>query len=189
MKIQLEVQAEKCPYWNYENQTCRHTCKGCEELPKGNTIETIQCGVMIDGNRYCMLDVDIYGEILKSVIDEKVCKEFNLPPEQLKKAEQDFAEQLEKFKEAWKGVAQAIVDGLNGKHTPTVKEKPKVDKCEGCVYRGEYQDMGATTPICNKGIDLAEAVNMRNDPNPCKYNTTWREIDEYVKRREGNNGT
>ena len=67
MKIQIEVNAQKCPYWNYENQTCTHTCGGCEDLPKGNTIDTVQCGVMVDGNRYCMIGVDIYGKILEKV--------------------------------------------------------------------------------------------------------------------------
>ena len=67
MKIHLVVETEKCPYWNYENQTNRHTCKGCEELKNGNTIDTVQCGIMFDGNRYCMLDVNVYGEILKQV--------------------------------------------------------------------------------------------------------------------------
>ena len=76
--IHLIIKAEKCPYWNYENQTCRHTCGGCEELPKGNTIETIQCGAMIDGDRYCLLDCNVYGEIIKSLKKEKQVEEYRI---------------------------------------------------------------------------------------------------------------
>lgn len=68
--IHLIVKAEECCYWNYENQTCVHTCGGCDDLSKGNTIDTVHCGVMIGGNRYCMLNCDVYGEIIKALKKE-----------------------------------------------------------------------------------------------------------------------
>ena len=144
-----------------------------------------RCGKKIDKSYapdYCE---GLYCEkCTKELFLNSTLKTLDVPCEEYRKAEQDFAECLDKFKKAWQGVAQAIVDGLNGKHTQIVKETPKVDKCDGCIFRGEYQDMGATTPICKKGLDLAEAVKMRNDTTPCKYKTTWREVDEYVKRKD-----
>lgn len=74
--IHITIKAEECPYWNYDNQTCRHTCHGCDNLPQGNTINTIHCGVMINGNRYCMLHCDIYGEIIKSLKKEEQIKKY-----------------------------------------------------------------------------------------------------------------
>lgn len=68
--IHLIVKAKECSYWNYENQTCRHTCRCCDDLPKGNTIDTVHSGVMIGGNRYCMLNCDVYGEIIKALKKE-----------------------------------------------------------------------------------------------------------------------
>lgn len=67
--IHLVIKAKECPYWDYDSQTCIHTCGGCDDLKYGNTIKTIHCGVMIEGNRYCMLDCDVYGEVLK-LLDE-----------------------------------------------------------------------------------------------------------------------
>ena len=69
--VHLVIKAEECPYWNYDNQTCTHTCGCCYDLENGNSIKTVHCGVMIDGNRYCMLDCDVYGEILKSLKKEE----------------------------------------------------------------------------------------------------------------------
>lgn len=103
-------------------------------------------------------------------------------------AEKGFAEACEKSRKAGEELAKSLSEGickvLNGipveKHE---EEKPKIDRCEGCIHRSEYQDMGATTPICRKGYDLAEAAKMRLEQTPCKYKVTWREIDEYTKRR------
>lgn len=70
-KIVITIKPDPCPYWNYKDQTYRHTCMGCWGLTEGNSMDTIQCGVMIDGNRYCMLDCDVYGEILKTLNKEE----------------------------------------------------------------------------------------------------------------------
>lgn len=69
--IHITIKAEECPYWDYDNQTCRHTCGCCDDLPKGNTMDTVHGGIMIDGNRYCMLNCDVYGEIIKSLNKEE----------------------------------------------------------------------------------------------------------------------
>lgn len=74
--IHLVIKAEECPYWNYDNQTCRHTCGCCEDLPKGNTVNTVHSGIMIEGNRYCMLYCDIYGEVIKSLNKEEQIKKY-----------------------------------------------------------------------------------------------------------------
>ena len=97
-----------------------------------------------------------------------------------------YNEAINRLKKAWKDVGQAIVDGLNGKHT-YVEEKPKIDRCEGCIHRSEYRDMGATTPICRKGYDLVEAAKMRVEQSPCKLKVTWAEVNEYTKRKEKRN--
>ena len=74
--IHLVIKAEECPYWDYDNQTCRHTCGCCEDLSRGNTMETVHGGVMIDGNRYCMLNCDVYGEVIKSLRKEERIKKY-----------------------------------------------------------------------------------------------------------------
>lgn len=74
--IHLVIKAEECSYWDYDNQTCRHTCGCCEDLPRGNTMETVRGGVMIDGNRYCMLNCDVYGEVIKSLRKEERIKKY-----------------------------------------------------------------------------------------------------------------
>lgn len=74
--IHLTIKADECPYWNYDNQTCRHTCGCCDDLPRGNTINTVHGGIMIDGNRYCMLNCNVYGEIIQSLDKEEKIKEY-----------------------------------------------------------------------------------------------------------------
>lgn len=75
-KIVLVLEPEPCCYWNFEDQTCTHTCGGCYGLSEGNSMDTIRCGVMINGNRYCMLNCDIYGEVLKTLKKEERFKEY-----------------------------------------------------------------------------------------------------------------
>ena len=115
-------------------------------------------------------------------------------PEQLQaEAEKDFHEARERLRKAAEELAKTLSESIckimNGIPIEIAEEeKTKSDKCEDCVYIGEYQDMGATTPICKKGYDLCEAVNMRNDTKPCELKVTWSEINEYAKRRRSNNG-
>lgn len=65
--IHIIIKAEKCPYWDFDNQKSKCTCNSCCDLPEGNDMDTIRSGVIIDGNRYCMLDCDIDGEIIRSL--------------------------------------------------------------------------------------------------------------------------
>lgn len=86
-EINLVIKAKECTYWNYDNQTCTHTCGGCYDLKKGNSINTIHCGVMIGGNRYCMLECDVYGEIIESLNRKEKIKKYTT---QLKKIIDDI---------------------------------------------------------------------------------------------------
>lgn len=74
--IHLVIKAEECPYWDYDNQTYRHTCRDCRCLWEGNNIQNAQFGVMIDDNRYCTLDCNIYGEIIKSLKKEERIQKY-----------------------------------------------------------------------------------------------------------------
>lgn len=50
-------------------------------------------------------------------------------------------------------------------------------KCSGCIFEGCYQDMGASTPLCNRGPDdLLTALNKHSAPGPCKYYLTKSEL-------------
>ena len=43
----------ECSYWNYENHTCTHTCRDCNEYNKRTS-----SGILIDKDRYCRLYED-----------------------------------------------------------------------------------------------------------------------------------
>ena len=74
--IHLIIKAEKCPYWNFDDHTYCHTCRDCSCLWEGNNIRNAYFGVMIDGDRYCLLDCNVYGEIIKSLKKEEQFKEY-----------------------------------------------------------------------------------------------------------------
>ena len=65
--IDISVEAEKCPYWNYETHECGHTCGSCDCFWEGNNIRNVHYGVMIGPDRYCLLGSKIYPKILESV--------------------------------------------------------------------------------------------------------------------------
>ena len=67
MKINITVEAEPCPYWDYDTHTRGHTCGSCECFWEGNTIDNAKYGVMVDGDRYCMLGVKLYSKIVESI--------------------------------------------------------------------------------------------------------------------------
>lgn len=46
----------ECSYWNYENHTCTHTCRGCDYLNEDN--KRTSSGILIDKDRYCRLYED-----------------------------------------------------------------------------------------------------------------------------------
>ena len=58
-KIILSVEAERCPYWDAENNRPTHTCHSCAEPDN-------HLSVMIEGVRYCLLDFDLEGEYEKT---------------------------------------------------------------------------------------------------------------------------
>ena len=67
MKITLEIEAEICPYWNYEKHTYEHSCHACHCALYGNTLRNAEHGVMIDKDRYCTLNADIYADMIEAI--------------------------------------------------------------------------------------------------------------------------
>ena len=66
-KINLQLELNLCPYWDIKTHISSHTCGSCHCTSEGNSIENAQLGVMVDGDRYCMLECDIYGEVVKKL--------------------------------------------------------------------------------------------------------------------------
>ena len=62
-KIILSAEAGRCPYWDTESNRPTHTCNGCAEPDN-------PLNVMIDGVRYCLLDIDITGEICRENVPD-----------------------------------------------------------------------------------------------------------------------
>ena len=52
------------------------------------------------------------------------------------------------------------------------------DKCYGCIFADEEHDMGATFPVCIREEDFIEAVNAREDKEPCPWHITFKKIIE-----------
>lgn len=50
------------------------------------------------------------------------------------------------------------------------------NKCHGCIFNGEYRDMGACTPICNRESDFLKAIEVRSSKNPCVYYITRQDV-------------
>lgn len=70
-KINLQLELELCPYWDAKTHTRTHDCNSCHCASEGNSIDNAQCGVMVGLDRYCMLDCDIYGEVVKKLEEVK----------------------------------------------------------------------------------------------------------------------
>jgi hypothetical protein len=51
-----------------------------------------------------------------------------------------------------------------------------MDKCYKCIFADEYRDMGATIPVCGRIKDFIEAVNARQDTEPCPFHITKEKI-------------
>jgi hypothetical protein len=66
-KINLQLELELCPYWDAKTHTRTHDCHSCHCASEGNSIDYAQCGVMVGLDRYCMLDCDIYGEVINKL--------------------------------------------------------------------------------------------------------------------------
>lgn len=52
------------------------------------------------------------------------------------------------------------------------------DKCHKCIFADEEHDMGATFPVCIREEDFIEAVNAREDKEPCPWHITFKTIIE-----------
>ena len=50
------------------------------------------------------------------------------------------------------------------------------NKCYGCIFNGEYQDMGACTPICDRESDFLKAFEVHSSKNPCMYYITRQDV-------------
>lgn len=71
IKVGLDIEVEKCPYWNYgtHSETC-NSCHGCDCDTNGNTVYNIRNGVMINRDRYCTIDSGVYAKFQKELTNE-----------------------------------------------------------------------------------------------------------------------
>lgn len=67
MKIHIEIEADSCPYWNYDDHTQNHSCCDCTCIYEGNNIDNSHFGVMIDKDRYCTLGCKINAKMVESI--------------------------------------------------------------------------------------------------------------------------
>ncbi len=51
-----------------------------------------------------------------------------------------------------------------------------MNKCYKCLFAGEYRDMGASTPVCERCADFAEAIKEYEKAEPCKWHITRADI-------------
>ena len=56
-------------------------------------------------------------------------------------------------------------------------------KCSGCFYKGEYQDMGGSTPVCLRQMHLLDAIKAYKSEGPCIFHTTFGEVGEFVTQK------
>lgn len=54
------------------------------------------------------------------------------------------------------------------------------NKCEGCLFLGYFEDMGASTPLCVRAddADLLAAIRAHDDPNPCPWHITTKQVKQ-----------
>lgn len=57
--------------------------------------------------------------------------------------------------------------------------------CRDCVFKGIYQDMGASTDVCNLRSDLVSAVKACENSAECRHRFTVGEAKKFVIEREG----
>ena len=103
MKIHMVVDAEECPYWDYSNHTCRHTCNSCRCMEEGNTLDGVrEGGLRIGDDRYCTLFSKVDASILSNVkVMEIAHKKPNIEEVRnafnVLKAQMEFDELFSKF--------------------------------------------------------------------------------------------
>lgn len=59
MNIVGIIAPRECPYWDYTKHTRTHDCSSCNCCIDGNNIENVKYGIMVDKDRYCMLEADV----------------------------------------------------------------------------------------------------------------------------------
>ena len=57
--------------------------------------------------------------------------------------------------------------------------------CRDCVFRGIFQDMGASTDVCNLQTDFLDAVKACENSADCRHRFTVGEAKKIVIEREG----
>ena len=57
--------------------------------------------------------------------------------------------------------------------------------CRECVFKGIYQDMGASCDVCNLQSDLVDAIKACKKSADCRYRFTVSEAKKIVIEREG----
>lgn len=57
--------------------------------------------------------------------------------------------------------------------------------CRECVFRGVYQDMGASCDVCGLQSDLVNAVRACENSANCRHRFTVADAKEIVIEREG----
>lgn len=57
--------------------------------------------------------------------------------------------------------------------------------CRDCVFRGIFQDMGASCDVCNLQSDLVDAVKACENSAGCRHRFTLEEAKKIVIEREG----
>ena len=57
--------------------------------------------------------------------------------------------------------------------------------CRDCVFRGTFQDMGASCDACNLQNDLVDAIKACEDSANCHHRFTVAEAKKIVIEREG----
>lgn len=67
MKVNLEVELDECPYWDYEAHKGRHTCGSCRCMKEGNNLENAELGVRIGDDRYCTLKTNIKAALVDAI--------------------------------------------------------------------------------------------------------------------------
>lgn len=50
------------------------------------------------------------------------------------------------------------------------------NKCYGCLFVGEYRDMGASTPLCTRCTDFSKAIMAVENTEPCKWFITKSDV-------------
>ena len=112
-------------------------------------------------------------------------------PELTDEQKKKLSEVREDFKKASESIAKSLLmikkaydDAMNGTYEPE-PPKLKINRCQDCVFRTDYHDMGATMPVCTfEHYELTQAIREAEAQEPCKHKLTYAEAREYAKNRK-----